>query len=280
MESNKLIPLIISLIIGIILTGAILVPFIQDVTDHKVIYENTGQKMFCVSTDEGTAPVSLSFDGQNLIVDNNYNIRLVSTYTYVIGTDSFYIRTDSSGTYMKFIDVNTSQTITSFDLVAQDGTISGTLNGDSFSKEYARLYYPSAEGDYIMTLSNTAKYVSGSAQIYNVGMSNIGGNKTCIISGSIDEGFTLSIPSTGDVYTDYSVDSSLVDGYSDLYTFTTITFHINGSDISWNRIIIPVESVVIKNDSIGYDNLFNAIPAIIIIAMVGLAATIVRTREA
>lgn len=129
---------------------------------------------------------------------------------------------------------------TSAEIVTVDETTLGLSVNESTSYinfEYG--YGAVADGDYIMKTMEDSAYILGNETIYISGVTNVASATTsevfCVISGSIADGFTVTVSPVKNatisdiVVGEITVNAEEVEGYVNLYLFTSIEFTLSGT---------------------------------------------------
>lgn len=286
MKANIL-TLAITLTVGIILAGSLLMPVISDATETENTFTNTGlYYMSYVPENDShelvfTPGTGWTFDGEAFTdVPNDSTI---------IGTDDLVIRGDGRAR-----GLFSSAGSTAIDLVITDTTLVGTFGTQSVNVTYDKIIIAVPDkSDLVMKAGTTTAYVLKDSTIEAYGYTSIqyseGGQNNAVfhIEGNIDDGFTITASPSGNVTINYSIenittDEEAVTTYIGLYKITTIEFDIVVTDddadytthCTYNRFIVPAEvtAELANHLNSGEIAILNALPVLIIVALVVMAA--------
>ena len=236
MEKMNALTLIITLVVGVILTGALLGPVVNDAVATSDTYTNKG--LFYV--DEDTE--SLHYTYENKILKLNDEVITFPTNmaegTTVLYADNLIVRAyDNDMRFRGLYDYNA----TSFDITIADGVLSGnvyTTTNHSVSMTISDHFYGVTNKDtgVVMAPVSDAPYLKTSTVMSTAPLihpTEIGNSNTYMIlymEGSIDEGleFTLLDIHYGTVLTeftvtDYVIDYTPVEEHVGLYKLNSIT---------------------------------------------------------
>lgn len=240
MEKSNLLVLAITLTVGVILAGSLLVPVISYATATEDTYTNKG--LFYV--DEDTA--SLHYTYENKVLKLNDEVISfpadMAEGTTVIYTDNLIVRAYTNDMRFRGLyDYNA----TSFDITIADGVLSGTVHtttDHSVSMTISDHFYGITNEDtgVVMAPTADAPYLKKSTVMSTAPLihpTEIGNSNTYMIvfmEGSIDDGleFTLYDIHYGTVLTgftvaDYVIDYSPVEGHVELYKLNSITITLS-----------------------------------------------------
>ena len=240
MEKTNLLTLVVTLTVGIILAGSLLMPVITDAIATEDTYTNKG--LFYI--DEDTA--SLHYTYENKVLKLNDEVITfpanMAEGTTVIYTDNLIVRAYTNDMRFRGLyDYNA----TSFDITIADGVLSGTVHTSmdhSVSMTITDHFYGVTNEDtgVVMAPVSNAPYLKTSTVMSTAPLmhpTEIGNSNTYMIIymvGSIDEGleFTLLDIHYGTVLTgftvaDYVIDYTPVDGHNELYRLNSITITLS-----------------------------------------------------
>ena len=257
---NKLITLCITLVVGIILTGAILVPAIDDASSTKytnvasngveyVYSDNFTVSKEASSTDVVINGVTFTNAGPNAL------ILAPETILYQTGNPINFF--DSTGTYTNLTNVAFSGTCT-------DGTFVYTIGTDETVTVTLT--------DPLVAVKSGGEYVS-----INSGSANVRDGADIIswtwTSGAniLYNGSEVVVTPTSEVDTDFAY--TIANGKVSL---SSLVFTYGETTITGNTLIVP-KSYAIDNE---YATLYSAIPVLVIVSLVLAAvALIVNKRD-
>lgn len=283
MEKTNLLTLVVTLTVGIILAGSLLMPVITDATTTEKTFENG--KLYYM-TDLGEDSITYTFDGTKWIVDGEDANFVISDATTLIAGNDFIVRSNGQ--------VRGSTTInpTNMEITVTASGVSGTYNsGANTISISADVYYCAVteKTDYVLCPYNVPVYLHKDSEILADGQSGISsGNATVFrIEGSIDDGFTVTPVNSGVTVSDLVCNYEAVDGYIDLYKVNSITFkttyNAEERTQTYSSYIVPasVTSELTNHLNNGEIALMNALPVIVIIGLVlaGVGAIFIRNRD-
>ena len=285
MKTNAL-TLVITLTVGILLAGAMLVPIINEATTTEKTFQNAGyydvryieaDQDLSVSWDY-TDPLNITVDGDSVTLPTD---AASNTRRTVLASDTFILRyylapgpvfqySDSnSTTYMSPSDEN------DFSFEFSEGTMTFTFGTTVKTIACEYVYVIDNTGPYVMKESNEAAYMKGDSEFIGIGITSIGGsNKTLYINGTIDEGAEITSWDSTLTFTDISVNSTSVNGYKDLYTLESITAKSGTTDITYSYFMVPasVTAELSQHLSPAEIAILNALPVLIIVTLIMMAA--------
>ena len=299
MEKTNLLTLVVTLTVGIILAGSLLMPVISDATTTEKTFLNKGYyEMTYTEADD----VSMTWDStdphkvtvNDVVIDLPATADLPGPINIICG-DDWFIR--YTGTGLQFYpstgsSVNAGSGV-DMTVTASEGTVTITTNAvPAVTKTayYTFLYVVSENGAYVMKNTNEAAYVHKDSEIYGIGRSTVTGGYVKIkITGNIEDGFTASevgssLYTFGDITVNYTTDSE----YIDLYKLTSLQFAVtdsseNTSNLTYSYFIVPasVTSELTNHLNDGEIALMDALPVIVIIGLVlaGVGAIFIRNRD-
>lgn len=302
MEKTNVLTLIITLVVGVILTGALLGPVINGATTTNKTFENVGD--FEMTFDErdsvtiiwdGTNPLQMSVNGE--IIPLDASIFTSSQRRSVVMSDNFCIRTNTSSGN-KAVQYNgpsgssiffTTSTMT---IVCENGAYTVYKGEDSVATgTYTYLYTLSNDGEFVMKYKNTPAYVLGNSEIYAMGTSKVSGSEEfgVKITGNVEDGVSVTTWRGGDwTYSDVSVNANAVDGYLNLYSLDSITATATSGDeaytgtITYNYFLVPAKVTAELSEHLtpGQIALMSAIPVMVIVALLMAAVGAIALRRA
>lgn len=288
MESKNLLTLAITLTVGIILAGSLLMPVLSDATTTEETITNKGVFRMTDIND----PYSITYDPVGLaFVINDTTIPFTDIpkgrWT-IVSTDAFMFRFQAyaSEAYTMFIsDTSSTTSIANASLTeAKTWTFdNGTYTGydGTTTREYTassfRGYDP--DGDYVMTNGTDKPIVKGdSSIIIGHGLTVVNAQNTPFyIYGTVNDGVTVNTKTTVTV-SDVAVNATPYSKLVDCFTLNSITFTATAESSSVNatydRIIVPAEITAERTQhlSSGEIAILNALPILIITALVVMAA--------
>ena len=306
MEKTNLLTLVVTLTVGIILAGSLLMPVLSDATTTERTFTNDGafyveadpNETYTIEYDNTVANNTITVNGTDITLDRDYT--LVALENAILRLDSSSHKLDWNGNGSYIVNIN------KLSLTIASGSISGTYTstGDETAwptMTYDKIYVISpTEQSLIMSDYSVPVKVKGDSELFAMGRTvlNDGGvNKQFLVQivGSIDDGVDVTIANVstgvdiGAVITDLSINYTPVQGYNDLYTLTSITFKAataeNGqvTNVTFSAYIVPatVTAELSQHLDAGEIALLNALPILVIIGLVlaGVGAIFIRNRD-
>lgn len=259
---------VVAMVVATVLVVTCAVPIITDSVATEDTFENSG---YFYMTDTTTSHTYV-FDGTKWTVDGevlNHTLAGVN----VIATDYLFIRDVGQ------VRGGVNATMKSCSLTVANGTITGTYVDGSDQTQTANWSFTTFYGatndkaGYIMSNRNNSPiaYVKGDSDVFGYGLTSLGGNQqTFQITGNKDDGITVTCPNTSVTISDVSYNLTPVNGYIDLYTFTSVTFTatLSGTDYDVTYDIVVLPSEVTAERSVHVDGPTGDILAVIPILMV------------
>lgn len=273
MDNKNLLNLVITLIVGIIITGAVLMPVLSDAqTDAAVPTTKINESYEYVSLASGDVQIQYS-NGTFTINDEVQNVpstpgQIFFACDYVIvwfnGTVPYgsYLNQTSGIRNINAIDITVSGSKLTASITYDTNTTQTVTDQDiSFS------FYFDPAGNYsVFDMRNTQPYVSNEKDVTAVGTYYTGENKTFYwyyngIASGINADYTYGI----------DIETTKTAGTTDIYNVTAVTFDISGETFTPFYMIVPKEISGHATTGVAYD-LLGIIPLLVIIGLV-VAAT-------
>lgn len=263
MKTNTL-ALAITLTIGVILTGALLVPVLNSTTEVERTFTNEGYYTMDAVTDstvrviewDKSTPDTITIDGEPF--DMSF-VTVNNSYT-LIGSDSTILRyinvstakgvmifsNDSNAAYVSFNTGSAEAAGTKATITLENNSLSFVTDGTTpINKTVSDIgndafaINPDATGEYVVVMkqSNVPAYVLGDSTIRFMGISVASGPGGIGIYGvgNLTDGMELTTIYTNNTTTDVTYSSptptdAKVNGFNNLYTLDKYTFTISYSD--------------------------------------------------
>ncbi len=290
----------ITAFVVIIVLAGVLMPVLDDATTVKGTFTNEGR--YYITTDiEDDITILMNYDVENnvkswyidgeLLTYNDYPStnapEFVKTPT-VAGADNLVFRTDG-----RYRGLASSTGGNDYDItVTKDSIVRGTI-----ATSNPPLFVASTkETDNVMRNDpNKVAYVLGDSEILACGYTMVAvdseTNTNAVISftGSVKEGVQVTVFDLNNQFTveNVSVNAEKVNGYKDLYAFTSVTFDVKSANdlvtsCVYSMVVLPSE--VSAERTVHFtDNqnaIFAAIPVMVILALlVGVAIIVLRSRQ-
>lgn len=292
--NNKLIPIVLTLVVGIILAGSVLMPVLNDATKTEETFANeglwrmkeieNGDVWTRTSTEGWTYGDShIASGGSNVILGDDWCIRAIG-----------HIRSDST--------VNASSNLSGATVTAGEELIVASKTDTTWTRN---LDYPgygiAPNGAYTLTDFNTSSYLNGDSAIYGSGVSEIGSIQVFVhVEASVDDGATFTVSQSAGGYaisdvtiTNEKVNYSEVSGYKDLYKVESVTCDISltatiesvetpiTGTITFSSYVVPYEVTAELSNHLtpGQIALVGAIPILVIVALLVVAVGVVARKN-
>lgn len=303
---NKLIQIVITITVGIVVLGSLLVPVITEASTTETKFTNDGY-YFMTFEDEGTEmTVNWDYTQPTVLTVNSTEVPLpdkdhMSSIPFTIfcsktwylryaydNTDGYYVgiyQNANTNTYSGAVSAERSLTVT----VGADGTT--TVNNGTehtWSNASGGFYVISETGEYVMKTMDSDAYVHGDSEIFGYGRTYARYyNYTSELSGSVNDGITgefhpeSTIITAGWTISDVTLNSETVSSYTDLYTVSSMTYEITGETIlpyeaTFSQFIVPYEITAEKSQHLDTAEigLLAAIPVLMIVALLVITVRI------
>ena len=305
--NNKLISIVLTLVVGIILAGSVLVPVLDDATATEKTFDNRDGALFQLEKFDESTEYSFEWvytDPTHATV-NNETVTL-SRATVICATDSFLIRygqDSSNGYYLQAVggslgsvygNVNSKTTLT---ISVSSGTLTATVANEGSSPTSKTVsitegYGIVANGGYVMKASNQTAYVLADSPIMAMGLTSLDGvwSNMFQIVGNVEGVEVTQINPTPATYTisNVAVNVESSASYIDLYELQSITFDATlVSDnttvhaCTYDYFIVPAEVTAELSEHLtpGQIALMGAIPVLVIVALLVVAVGVVARRN-
>lgn len=281
-NENTLIAKIVGLVIALVVVGMVLVPFVTDATTTEKTFENDGLYYMTNPTES----VHVEFLGGTEWRINGE----ILDYT-VLGATNIIVFDDS---FIRNVGQVRGDITTSFndaDFTIDNGTITGTYNNGTGIIDWTyteRCYIATNDKSAWTMTSNTGGwYIKSDSQITGIGLTTVkdsDGNNQIIVIHADAVGLEATVTTTTAAVTisDIAVNATPVNGYNDLYEFTSITFKAtwgtNVTNCTYNIVIVPSEvtAELSQHASNIEITLYQMIPILVvlglIVAIVGMFA--------
>lgn len=305
---NKILTLCITLVVGVILAGSLLVPVLNSATETERTFENedyffTMDKILADDSEthtivwEATDPDQLTIDGTAFYPDWSGSVTVACIESdivrclfvggdyilNVIGVDlvNGWGWTDHTSITAEFS--NGTMTVTR--------VISGNTQVKTFSYTDAYIINPTGTGEYVMKTPTASAYVLEDSPILGMGLSNFGGsgNNLIRVSGDVTDltASVVSTPVSSDITIgDLTITSTELTKYRGLYTFDKVEFPVTVEDttttITYSYVIVPasVTAELTNHLTPGQIALMSAIPIMVIVALLMVAIGAIAYRRA
>lgn len=296
MESKNLLTLAITLTVGIILAGSLLMPVISDATETEKTFVNEGVFNYGLFTPDDEYTIEFTQATGTLIVNDEEvtpipGVSVTEGKNYsVVASDNFLLRFGSGAGAFFLQIIGTDADDNSIAIVLNTGTCTGTINDGNFEVtygtttktfEFTEIYGivkdPSVA---IMKAAANEVYIKGDSEIYASGVTNVSAwNNLFHFEGTYKDGITISSPNLPDAtYDNIEWNIEAVPGYVDLYKLTSIEFDITYDETtvhatySYFGVPSSVTAELSQHLDSGSIAILKALPVLIIVALVVMAA--------
>lgn len=289
--NNKLIPIVITLVVGVILAGSLLIPIVNDATtaektyinegisyatpdeDNHVIVVSTDGNTFTITTDGETCetPDMSLYGSATLVYCEDVSLRLYSTGA--ITGDGKNAAGVTSGYNLGTVAADNPITI----------TVNGTTNVTSGSLTFADARaYISTEGDYVLSKN---PLVNESSSVMIIGGVSVGGGLGAVNITGIGtvHDFTAKVVRGNGEITDIDVNTTVVD--NNLVKVESIvltdTYASQDYEFTYTYFLAPEKITYTPSSYVGAGGaaLLGAIPIMVIVALLVVAVGAVARRD-
>lgn len=292
--NNKLIPIVLTMVVGIILAGSVLMPVLNSATKTTDKITNTGSYFLTDSDDN----YSLVYDPAGKFTVNGEDIpftdlpggssTLVSTAEYQLRFNNY--TSSAQGNYAIFLITPSNFTRLAnstieapLELVYDSGSLTYGTTTVSYTSDSFRGMVK--EGNYVMTASTSpAKVLKNTSIIIGDGTTQVDRwYNRFYIEGTVED---ISVAAGESITVSNIVANTVaVTKYVDVVELTSITFDATDGETTvnatYNRVIVPAEITVELSEHLtpGQIALLGAIPVLVIVALLVVAVSTVARRN-
>lgn len=265
--NNKLIAIVMTLVVGIILAGSVLMPVVNDArttTSTEVNYTNE-ETTFRMAGASDVVTLTLS---SGTVTLNDVAIEKISNSNILLSDAVSLDQFQYQGNWLNrmwFKDSTALQYPSAFELTFENGNVTGTVTisdaTTSIDTTYSYLFYADSEGDYIQMTNNdwaNGVYLNNANQLILSGLYTTGENDTTY--SYVDGVFT-----TGGDYTG-SVELTTEKVGMDVIKATALTVTIGEETFTPFRALVPM--TVVGHTETPASNLIGVIPVLVIVSLV------------
>lgn len=298
---NKLLTMVLTITIGIIFAGSLMVPVINDVSATEDTLENDGYYHLKKYTAEDevtftwdyTNPTSFTINDETMEYTNEsalaQSVVLGQRFAARLATNNTGLTFYGAGTY-----INANATTPTFTLSYSEGSISAT-NGTTTKPiaDVSEIYVIATEGDYVMKVTDSVAYLnSGSeivadSEIYASGQTfNGGANIFWHLQGTIDNMEYPDVFDSNLTVTNEEIHGEYVADHKNLYALDNITFTattLGGTvyNITASYFVVPAEVTAERTQHLDTAeiSLIAVIPVMVILALIMIAVQIITGRR-
>lgn len=296
MEKTNVLTLIITLVVGVILCGALLGPVINDVTETERTFDNSAYGFYQMKALEvgdlwERSENVWTYNEETITLSDDANVSIL-----VLDNTAFrqngYVR-GTTQTSNNFVNAE----------VTEEGIV--MFNEDkpiSFNSGYGAV---SEGGDYILKTYTDKAYVLEDTPLWITGVTGFAeagssANIICHIEGTIKDGLTITLDPVKNGTTsnlqagEYTINYSEVPGYNGLYLIESVSFTITADntvedvvtpvsvDATYSTFVLPKEVTAERTGHLtdGQNSLIGAIPIMVIVALLMAAVGAIALRRA
>lgn len=283
MKANIL-TLAITLTIGVILAGSLLVPVINDASEVNRTFTNSGIYYMTDLSDEES--ITYTFDGTDWTIDGEPADIVATDQTTLVAGDGFIIRSNGN-----IPGIASPKSITSLTVDA-DGIAMSYVKTDDTTATYSKtatVYYCAVNEKTATVLSenNSAVYVKSNTDLVVETFSGTasGLGTIFLVEGNIADGFTVTPLNTDVTVGDVTCNYVQVDGFNDLYKVTSITFESTHNDTvrtqTFTSFIAPSEVTAERSQHLdsGEIAIMAAIPILVIVGLLIVGVNAIRVKD-
>ena len=291
MDAKTIVVSVVSIAIACLFAVTLLIPVIAESTTTEDTFTNEGLwRMKEIETGDVWSRVSDGGTGYKWTLNGVDQITISNGSNAILGND-WCVR--SNGQFRGHSGAGNINLVVAT-AGADNVQISGSgLNGSGTQSKSG--YGLDVSGDYLIIDYNTSAYLLGDSPIYATGFSSVAEQPIIVhIEGNIDDGVTITCESSFNnsgtptmsnfVASNVQINYTEVDGYKDLYKFTSITADVsfdltpygseettsyNGS-INYSSVVVPYEVTAERSihPDANTNSLLNLIPLLVIVGII------------
>lgn len=279
MKTNIL-GLVITLVVGIILAGSLLVPVLDDAKKdlgNPITLTNESQQYMSLSN--GDVEISLA---DNVLTVNGETYTFVTTDRIIFACDSFVAYYNGSNAYGSYLNMQSGiRNITAFEASVTDGllnasvTYEGVVDPETVTdRPVAFSFYIDPDGDYsYFSPQYVQPYVKSIKDLYAFGAYYTGDNDTYYwyyngVAGGYSEDYTYGMTAT----------ISLADNTTDLFKASDIVYSVGDETFTPFSMIVAKEVAGHATAGATY-SLLSTIPILVIVSLVLAAVGMIYVRR-
>lgn len=301
MEKMNALTLIITLVVGVILTGALLGPVIGDATETERTFTNDGYMRYTSleSTAENETTIEWDHSTPDILTigEETIDLTVFDRETSILFGDDWSLRFLASGDFQYIGNANADYLFVSksgtddLNITLNSGDVTLASGTQTKTNTYTTAYYPDNEGAMIMKKANESAYLLKESSIISAnGITNVPGGSVGIrFTGTINDGFNFTYYRNAGGWSEANVVAHYeeITKYTDLVSLSNITFDLvpeSGTEVgaTYSYFLIPYEvtaQVAEPLDS-GSIAIMKAIPIMVIVALLMLAVGAIAYRRA
>lgn len=280
---NKIIIVVLTLVVGIILVGSLLVPVLSDAqktAGAKVTIENdeSTHNSYQIGKVGSTESIVIGLDSSKLYVnDVEVPISHYGTVGTIAFSDAGYVGVRNNGAALYFFEYQDDGTTVTNTITTDDITITATsisFGDDTFTTSDVYSIGASTPNKYYCVTVGSSYgpiYVSSIKDVIGWGTYTIGA-ETAIVKFNGD----TATSSTTTVTVDYTLDKD--DKYTDVYQLMTYNIEFNDGSVNASQVFVPIEFAGHEASGAAYA-LYGSIAVLVVIAILLVAVKIVDSRR-
>lgn len=293
MESKNLLTLAITLTVGIILAGSLMMPVISDATETQKTFTNDGYMRYTSieSTAENEITIEWDHSAPDILTIGEETIDLTKfdRETSILFGDNWSLRYLAAGDFQYIGDLNVDYLFVSksgtddLNITLDAGDVTLVSGTTTKTNTYTTAYYTDNDGTMIMKKANESAYLLKDSSIISAnGITNVPGGSVGIrFTGTIKDGFDFTYYRNSAGWSESNVVAHYeqIAKYTELVSLSNITFDLDatgqttqGATYSYFLIPYEVTAQVAQPLSSGEIVILNALPILIIVALVVMAA--------
>ncbi len=290
METKGIITVAVTVTVAVIVLAGIMIPVLDDATTVNEKFTNEGLYYMTNPTESTTVKYlgnsEWEVNGEPLVYTN-------VGATNILIFDGTFVRNNGQ------VRGAVYQTWSAAELTIANGTVTGTATASgtptSINWTYTDSYVATNDSSaaYIMKSNTSQSYINEDSPVIGMGLTSVkdadGVNQSVPFYVTV-EGLQATV-STVAAYesqvsiSEVKVNYTDVDGFEDLYLFSSVTFKAtwgtNTTNVTYNTVIVPHEVTAEKSVHLtdSMNGLLAVIPILILVAiLIGVAAVVLRNR--
>lgn len=304
MESKNLIGMVMTLVVGIICVGALLVPVLTAATATEETLQNDGYFRMNKITADSEETYTIDFVKATNTLTLNGEVfdtsELSSGVSYsIVALDNGLCRFQNGlriQSWLEGVDGSTGYASVRSTIELSNGTITHTyysVDVDTITatktSTYTTAYVIDPTGDYVMKYSDSPAKVFDDTEVYAIGITNLNNSEDSTVlsvlkmTGDASEvTFSAIVGGTTATFDDIVIDKTADNDYVGVYDLNkvtaTATYDNTETAITYSYFIVPYEITAELSDhlSTGEIAIIMAIPIVVIMAIVMIPAAFIQ----
>lgn len=266
--NTKLIPIVLTLVVGIILAGSVLMPVLSDAqksVGEKVTYTNESPEYLSLS--DGDVTILLS---SGVLTINGETHTIASTDTIIYLSDYYTLYYNGTNFYSTYLNQTSGvRNVTAASVTVSDSKLTASVTYDNNTTQTASdiplrfSFYVDPDGEYArFNTSAMQPYVKSIDDVFAGGSYYTGDNKTYYWfyegeAGGYSEDYTYAFNAT----------LTPVDGTYDVYTISNCTMSVGDEDFAPYHMVVKKTIDGVAEKGAAY-SLLGAIPVMILVGLI------------